>query len=161
MHENSKNSLFTKGLRSGRPVGRSVGRPLSSIMAPNCPVLCRFSRLSRSRICRQSVTQRTTGLIRHQEHARNTVLGHILSRSRRWLLPIAPEEAACPCVGAAVILKMLFMFGILLMTVSCELAGVLGVAQVLRPDGNAPIGQSRHVLRVLVDRLRHGCRRSR
>ena len=83
-------------------------------------------------------------------------IARIPPRSRRWLMPVAPEEAACPSVGAAVILKMLmFMFGILLMAVSCELAGVLGVAQVLRPDGNAPIGQSRHVLRVLVDRLRH------
>ena len=68
-------------------------------------------------------------------------------------MPVAPEEAARPCVGAAVFLKMLFMFGILLMTVSWELAGVLGVGQVLRPDGNAPVDQSRHDLHVLVDRF--------
>ena len=57
--------------------------------------------------------------------------------------------------------KMLVMIGILLMTVSWELAKVLGVGRAIRPDRKASIGQSRHVLLVLVGRFRHGCRRFR
>ena len=39
------------------------------------------------------------------------------------------------------------------MTISGELAKVLGLDHGLRPDGKASISQSSHVLRVLVDRL--------
>ena len=52
--------------------------------------------------------------------------------------------------------KMLVMIGILLMTVSWELAKVLGVGRAIRPDRKASIGQSRHVLLlVLVGRFQH------
>ena len=48
---------------------------------------------------------------------------------------------------------MLVMLGILLMTCPYELAEVLGVGRAIRLDGKAPIGQSRHVLLVLVGRF--------
>ena len=79
---------------------------------------------------RAGVLTEENGTAPRQEHAGNTGLGHIPLRSRRWLMPVAPEDAACQCVGAAVISKMFFMFGILLMTVSWELAGCEGVNPV-------------------------------
>ena len=57
-------------------------------------------------------------------------------------------------VGATAFSEMSYMFGILSMTISGELAKVLGLDHGLRPDGKASISQNRHVLRVLVDRLR-------
>ena len=110
---------------------------------------------------RQSVTRRATGLIRPRKHAGNTGLGHIPSRIRRWLCAITPEEVGRRRVGVAVFSKMSYVFGILSMAVSGELAKVLGLCRGLRPDGKASISQSSHVLRVLVDRLRPGGRRSR
>ena len=103
---------------------------------------------------RQSVTRRATGLIRPREHAGNTGLGHIPSRIRRWLCAITPEEVGRRCVGVAVFSKISYMFGILSMAVSGELAKVLGLDRGLRPDGKASISQIRHVLRVLVDCFR-------